>query len=90
MIASSMLDLVVDYVEQHGLSEATLQQLRTQYTGVMFTYCMDDDIHSASPVLTRSGFNVYLVDTRDHCVTLTRNHEIAAGVVLAEVITDEE
>ncbi|OUD15535.1 hypothetical protein [Thioflexithrix psekupsensis] len=89
MIANSMLDAVADYVEQHGLSEATLQQLRTQHAGVMFTYCMDDDIHSASPVLTRSGFNVYLVDTRDHCVTLTRDHEIASGVVLAEVVDEE-
>jgi len=51
---------------------------------------MDDDISNAKPVMSDKDFNVYLVDGREHCLCLTNDYDIATGVVLAEVIDDEE
>ena len=41
-----------------------------------------------SQVLERPGFNVYLVDGCEHCLTPTNDPEVAVGVVLAWM--DEE
>ncbi|MFK4752966.1 MULTISPECIES: hypothetical protein [Oceanospirillaceae] len=82
------LQVIFDYVEQQGLSEQTLLELREQYKGMHFTWCFDDDINFPYPYLERPGFNVFLVDSRDHCSTLTRDVEVASGVVFAEIIDD--
>ena len=39
-----------------------------------------------SPVLERPGFNVYLVNGSEHCLTLTNDPELAIGVVLIRVV----
>ena len=88
MIASNELDAVVALIEQKGLSEMLLGELRTQYPGKHFTYCMDDDITTGKPVVERDNFAVYLVDSSDHCSCLTTDLDSASGMVLAEIITD--
>lgn len=91
MISRQLIDDVISKVESSYLGEAVLQDLRQQFTDVHFTYCMDDDIGaSAKPVVERSAFNVYLVDGREHCLCLTNDHEVATGIVLAEVFEDDE
>lgn len=77
-----------DVVELHGLSEQSLMQLRESYAGRHFTWCMDDDIHVGKPYLERDGFNVYLVDSREHCSKLTNDETIASGVVFGECFDD--
>ena len=88
MIAAAELDAILQQVEQHGVSEAMVGQLRLRYPGMHFTYCMDDDINSGKPVAIREGFALYLVDSREHCSCLTTDLEVASGVVLAEVVAD--
>jgi len=90
MLSTEQTDAITSQVMKEGLSEATLTTLRQNHPGVHFTYCMDDDIHSGKPVVERDGFNIYLVDGREHCLCLTNNYDIATGVVLAEVIADED
>jgi hypothetical protein len=52
---------------------------------------MDDDIHgNPTPYLGRPGFNMYLVGGNDHCPGLSCSPETASGLVLAEVIEDED
>ena len=51
---------------------------------------MDDDIYTGKPVVEQDDFNIYLVDGREHCLCLTNDYDIATGVVLAEVIADED
>jgi hypothetical protein len=53
------------------------------YPGVYFTHCLDDDINDIEPVLRGAGFNLYLVDGRQHCLRLTKDLQAATGVVLA-------
>ena len=88
MIAENEVTAIADLIQQRGLSEALVSELRTLYPGKHFTYCMDDDIHSGKPVIERSGFRIYLVDSSDHCSQLTSVVETASGFVLAEVLGD--
>jgi hypothetical protein len=77
-------------VKSKGLDYDTVSVLRQSYPDIHFTYCMDDDITSGKPVLESKAFNVYLVDGREHCLCLTNDFEVATGIVLAEVIEDDE
>lgn len=87
MIAEDTLQQVADRVERAGVSEAVLTELRQGFPGVHFSYCMDDDVGRAKPVLERPEFNLYLVDSREHCLKLTNDAAVATGVLVAEVIT---
>ncbi len=53
--------------------------------GLIPATCLDDDIVGAEPVLRKMGLNLYLVDSRQHCLRLTEDFQVATGVVLAEV-----
>jgi len=88
MIAQDELDTITQLAEQQGVSEVLISVLRERFPGRHFTYCMDDDITAGRPVIERQGFRLYLVDSRDHCSSLTTDSEHASGVVLAEVIAD--
>ncbi len=89
MIALEFAEAVAGRAASAGLSETLLAELRKDYPQVHFTYCMDDDVQSAAdPFLSRPGFNLYLVDGREHCMKLTGNAEQATGLVLAEVLED--
>lgn len=89
-ITTEMVEAITTEVEKLGLSEMTISQLRTIFPGVYFTYCMDDDVHSGKPVVERPGFNLYLVGSGDHCLGLTSACESATGIIVAEVIEDED
>ena len=79
---------VADAVHGAGLNETTLARLRAEFRGLHLTYCMDDDVSGVEPILRRPGMNVYLVDSRQHCLALTENLEAASGLVLAAVLDD--
>jgi hypothetical protein len=46
---------------------------------------MDDDVMVARPVLEATGFNLYLIDSSQHCLGFTQDMELATGVVVAEI-----
>lgn len=71
-----------------GVGDDTVSELRKQYPGIHFTYCMDDDIPNAKPVIEDSLFNLYLIDGREHCLCLTNDYDVATGIVVAEIIAD--
>ena len=85
MIAPQRLDQLATILNRAGLNEQTLGLLRETYRDMHLTWCMDDDIGIGEPVRRETGFNLYLVDGRDHCMRLTNDPEAATGVVLAEV-----
>ncbi len=89
-ITPEFAEQVANKIEEIGVSEETIQQLRQHYPNLHFTYCLDDDIGRINPVLERSLFNLYLVDSSEHCLKLTRTFETATGFVLAEVIRDDD
>jgi hypothetical protein len=85
MISSQTLTAVADYVTGQGVSEQTLLGLRQQFNGVHFTYCMDDDVMAPTAVLERQHFNLYLIDSTNHCLNFTTDAALATGIVVAEV-----
>lgn len=88
MISPETARAVADEVQALGLSEQSLAALRAGHPNVHFTYCMDDDVSAAEPYLGRPGFNLYLVDGREHCLKFTADIAEATGLVLAEVVDD--
>ena len=89
MIDTATLDRIAAMTLEQGLDEGTVQNLRAAWPGMHFSYCMDDEICGVEPVRELEGINLYLVDGREHCLSLTCNAEIATGLVLAEVEPDE-
>ena len=87
-INSELLQHLAEKISTQTLNESLINTVRSEYPGIHFTYCMEDDIPNHEPMLEQSGFNLYLVDGRDHCLCLTRNYEHATGIVIAEVIPD--
>lgn len=87
-INPEQLQTIALRIAEQPLNETAISQLRTEYPGIHFTYCMDDDIPNHEPLLECQGFNLYLVDGREHCLCLTHNYEHATGIVIAEVIND--
>ena len=83
------IQAITDFVQQKGLSEQTLSELRENYPGTHFTWCMDDDIHTGKPYREVEGFNIYLVDSRNHCANITSDESIASGLVFGECFEDD-
>lgn len=90
MISSERIDQVRRIVERAGLQEQTVSALREAFTDMHFTYCMDEDVGVETPVIHATGFNLYLVDGRGHCMRFTTDRETATGIVLAEVDDDQD
>jgi hypothetical protein len=88
MITPEQLQDLAQAIQSQVLNESLITVLRNEHKGIHFTYCMDDDIPDHEPVLEGVGFNIYLVDGREHCLCLTQKYENATGIVIAEVIAD--
>lgn len=88
MISPQQLQAIAERVSSQVLNEMAISTLRGEFPGIHFTYCMEDDIPNHQPMLEGNGFNLYLVDGREHCLCLTRNYDHASGIVIAEVIAD--
>jgi hypothetical protein len=85
MISSEQLTQIDKVAREMPLSDAMVSQLRSSFPGIHFTYCMDDDVEEATPVLEGSAFNLYLIDSRNHCLSFTSDLAVASGVVVAEI-----
>ncbi|QWF70990.1 hypothetical protein KEF85_00360 [Methylomonas paludis] len=87
-INPELLQNLAEKISSATLNETLISAVRSEYPGIHFTYCMEDDIPNHDPIVEHPGFNLYLVDGRDHCLCLTRNFDHATGIVIAEVIPD--
>lgn len=71
------------------VDEILKEELKQTFPGIRFTLCSEDDIHAGKAVLESEGFDIYLVGSSDHCLTLTNDFALATGVVIAEVYEDD-
>jgi len=85
VISTQQIEAISRFASEQSLSQDMLLALRLQFPDIHFTYCLDDDVIGASPALQAEGFNLYLVDTRNHCFTFTGDPALASGVVVAEL-----
>ncbi|QPK64938.1 hypothetical protein IVG45_08370 [Methylomonas sp. LL1] len=88
MISPEQLQHIASIIGSESLNESLVAKLRGENPGVHFTYCMEDDLPNNQPVLEGEGFNLYLIDGREHCLCLTNSYENATGIVIAEVLED--
>mgnify|MGYP001558002509 CR=1 FL=1 len=87
MLNETMIDDVARRVQQQGATEQTIASLRDHFQGCHFSLCFDDDINvNARPYRQCGSFNLYLVDSRDHCSVLTNDEVNASGIVIAETL----
>jgi len=89
MINSETIEAIALQLEATGLSGQGIAELRVQHPKIHFTHCMDDDVGDYDPYSKRPGYNIYLVDGREHCMKFTSEISHATGLVLAEVSDDE-
>lgn len=84
MIAQQTIDSINKLLIDHGLDQDAVSRLRGLWPEIHFTHCSDDDVCGPPPVLESEGFSIYLIDSRDHCLSFTSDLTIATGLVLAE------
>jgi transglutaminase/protease-like cytokinesis protein 3 len=85
MITQELLNSISELVKTQPVSEQTVESLRNSFPDFHFTYCMDDDVVGAIPVLEDPAFNLYLVSKSSHCLSLTQDMSSASGLVVAEI-----
>jgi hypothetical protein len=88
LITQQQLERIACHARANPVSQRVVDQLRSSFSGIHFTYCMDDDVIAARPVHEDKAFNLYLIDSRNHCLCFTQDMAVATGVVLAEIEED--
>jgi hypothetical protein len=89
MIDAQTIEAIAAELAATGLSSQSTAGLRVAHPTIHFTHCMDDDVGALEPYASHPGFNIYLVDGREHCMKFTTETGHATGLVLAEVADDD-
>lgn len=85
MIAADTLEAIAATASGlPAIDEAGLAELRRVWPDLHFTLCADDDVPARlPPVAEGRGFNLYLINGSEHCLSLTNDPDVAIGVVIA-------
>lgn len=78
------IELIGAFLEGCKDRSLMVQEFRKQFPDVSLTRCDPYDMREETPVKSITGFDLYLVDGRDHCVKITQEAGVATGIVLAE------
>jgi len=89
MIQESLIESVVLAVKKEGTGDSLLKLLKANHPDTYFSCCNDEDVFGPDPIYASQTFNLYLVDSSDHCLSLTKDKEVASGILIARV-TDLE
>ncbi len=83
-ISVDALDQIRSLLESDGPVAERIASLRKAFPGVSLTRCDASDMDAETPVLETARFDVYLIDTSEHCVRITTQPETATGIIVAE------
>ncbi|HUL13256.1 MAG TPA: hypothetical protein VLU73_13950 [Methylococcaceae bacterium] len=83
-ITADALDQIRTLLEGEGSTAERIANLRNAFPGVSLTRCDASDMDTETPVLETTGFDVYLIDTSEHCARITIQPEAASGLIVAE------
>jgi hypothetical protein len=89
-IDEAMVTEVAAMADSRVIDSLLQDALMQTFPGVRFTLCSEDDIHAGKPVVENEGFDIYLVGSGEHCLTLTNDYDLATGIVIAEKYQEEE
>lgn len=83
MITTDYLEQIVHWVKNNKLDGSAIGKLRRLFPACNFFLCLEDEIGAFEPVHEDDWFNLYLVDSGEHCMKLTKELELASGVLIA-------
>jgi len=63
---------------------SVLSDFRTQFPGVSLTRCDASDVDGETPYREFPRFTLYLISAVDHCVTMTRDPDMATGIIVVQ------
>lgn len=89
MIGADIVAEAAGMVAAVGPGEAVVARLRARWPQLRFTCCSDDDVPPRlAPAFSGAGYRLYYIAGNEHCLSLTREAEVAIGLVVAEVVDD--
>ena len=83
-ITADALDQIRTLLEGDASAAERIASLRKAFPGVSLTRCDASDMDTETPVLETADFDVYLIDTSEHCARITTQPEAATGLIVAE------
>jgi hypothetical protein len=83
-LTADALDRIKTLLESEGSATERVASLRQAFPGISLTRCDASDMDTETPVLELPGFEVYLIDTSEHCARITTHPEAATGLIVAE------
>lgn len=60
-----------------------LPQIRAGFPGLLVTRCDAEDMRGESPYRRSGGYDLFLVDTSNHCWRVIDDPQAASGLVIA-------
>jgi len=90
MITAEQLEQIANLAGTVGdLNDDLMEVIKLRWPDLRFTLCSDEDMPARlEPALKKKHFNLYLVGSSEHCLSLTDDFQSAIGVVVA--LVDEE
>lgn len=88
IIDEALVANVVKLANGKPVDDTLKEELKQAFPGIRFTLCSEDDIHAGKPVEESEHFDIYLVGSSDHCMTLTNDYALATGIVIAETFEE--
>lgn len=83
-LAANSIDQIRSLLEGEGSASERIANLRKAFPGISLTRCDASDMDNETPALQVGNFDVYLIDTSEHCVRITTQPEAATGLIVAE------
>ena len=83
-VSAEQISLIESYLGRDDSSDASLAELRPHLKGLSVTKCDSSDVDTEKPFREFKHFNVYLLDTSDHCVVMTLDPNRATGLVVGK------
>ncbi len=82
MVSEEILNKIAEITAKDPARSGLLAELKKDFPDMIFRTDSDDNITGTEPVRTGDDFALYLIDTGNHCHTLTRDREAASGVLI--------
>jgi hypothetical protein len=83
-LTADALEQIRALLEGEGPAAERIASLRKALPGISLTRCDASDMDTETPALTLPGFDVYFIDTSEHCARITTQPEAATGLIVAE------
>lgn len=82
-VSDTDLSEIEKVLTAEDLAGPVFAELRMRLPKLSWTQCDASDV-TEDPFRSFAAFDIHLIDTSDHCVTLTMDPSRASGVILAK------